>query len=153
MAYSSDITGILSAQLGKFVTSNRHQLAGQAANIAFWLDEVRHCLTVIDGYPARFQRLQTAQEAHVTAHATVEFRRSLDLKSPDLDDEDLQRPKKLQPVNDKQLRQARQKLCDAAYGFLVRCCNEGFIDEPELRAACNSLAIGVEASDIRPRTN
>ncbi len=49
MAYSSDITKILTDQITKFVTLNRHQLAGHVANLDFWTGEVRHCLNVIDG--------------------------------------------------------------------------------------------------------
>jgi hypothetical protein len=49
MAYSSDITKTLTLQIRKFVTLNRHQLAGQVANLDFWLAKVRHCLDVIDG--------------------------------------------------------------------------------------------------------
>jgi hypothetical protein len=44
MPYSSDIAMLLAEQLAKFATLNRHQLAGQVANIDFWLGEVRHCL-------------------------------------------------------------------------------------------------------------
>lgn len=54
MAYSSDITKTLTVQVTKFVTLNRHQLAGHVANLGFWVAEVRHCLDVIDGYNRRF---------------------------------------------------------------------------------------------------
>ena len=56
MSYSSQIADLLAAQLTKFVTLNRHQLAGQASNLDFWLLEVRHCLAVIDGYRERFEQ-------------------------------------------------------------------------------------------------
>ena len=36
MAYMNDISRILADQLAKFATLNRHQLAGQAANLDFW---------------------------------------------------------------------------------------------------------------------
>jgi hypothetical protein len=43
MAYSSDITKTLTLQIRKFVTLNRHQLAGQVANLDFWVGKrLRH---------------------------------------------------------------------------------------------------------------
>ena len=37
------------------------RLAGYAANIDFWLDEVRHCLDVIKGYADRYRQFEDAQ--------------------------------------------------------------------------------------------
>jgi hypothetical protein len=51
---------LVTAQLAKFATLNRHQLAGQVANLDFWLAEARHWLDVIDGYRPRFERLKAA---------------------------------------------------------------------------------------------
>jgi hypothetical protein len=45
-----------------------HQLAGHMANVDFWLDEVRHCIAVIDGYAERFEKLRWAQAAYERGH-------------------------------------------------------------------------------------
>ena len=37
------------------------RLAGYAANVDFWLAEVRHCLDVIKGYAARYRQFEDAQ--------------------------------------------------------------------------------------------
>jgi hypothetical protein len=144
VSYSSDIAKLLAGQLAKFVTLNRHQLAGHAANLDFWLAEIRHCLEVIDGYSPRFERLREAQQRYVSAHNTTEF----NLDDPCCTQRPAARPKRLP---DAELREARLSLCNAAYRFLVRCCNEGFIAESELREACSGLGIGIEASDLKPR--
>ena len=73
MAYSSELTDLLTAQLKRFASLNRHQLAGHVANLDFWLGEARHCLDVIDGYWPRFRRLKAAQAAHVAGHGTIEY--------------------------------------------------------------------------------
>jgi hypothetical protein len=73
VAYSSDIAKTLTEQLTRFVTLNRHQLAGQVSNLDFWIGEVRHCFEVIDGYVQRFNRLKTAQSKHVAEHHTIEL--------------------------------------------------------------------------------
>ena len=54
MAYSTDLADLLAAQLTRFVSLNRHQLAGQVANLGFWIAEVAHCFEVIDRYGERF---------------------------------------------------------------------------------------------------
>jgi hypothetical protein len=73
MAYSSEIAKILTDQIAKFATLNRHQLVGHVANLDFWTAEVRHGLDVLDGYKARFERLKAAQARYVSEHGTVEF--------------------------------------------------------------------------------
>ena len=61
MSFSTDMAKLIANQLSRFVTLNRHQLAGQAANLDFWLAQVGHGLAVIDGYGMRFLRLHGAR--------------------------------------------------------------------------------------------
>src|SRR6201981_923543 len=114
MAYSIDIAKTLTDQITKFVTLNRHQLAGHVANLDFWAAEVRHCLDVIDGYNRRFEQMKAAQTKHTSEHGTVEF-----------SFHDPCRPQKPAPpprrVPGAELGEARRHLCDATYRFLVRC--------------------------------
>jgi hypothetical protein len=143
VSFSTDMAKLVTDQLTRFVTLNRHQLAGQVANLDFWLGEVRHCLEVIDGYNKRFERLRTAQIRYVEVHQTTEWPLG-----------DTEFPEKASPpgrIPDAELREARRALREAAYRFLVRCFNEGFIDEPALRRDCDSLGLGIEASDLKAR--
>lgn len=116
-------------QLSRFATLNPHQLAGQAANLDFWLSQVRHALDVLDGYGVRFVRMEAAQEHHVDTHPSsgaVPPRR----------------------VPDRELRKARRELTEHAYRFLARCLKEGLIPEPQLQAACTSLGLTVDGRAI-----
>ena len=142
MAYSSDIAKILTDQITKFVTVNRHQLVGHLANLDFWADEVRHCLQVIDGYSRRFERLKTAQMKFAADHGTVEFR---------LDDPRHTRISVAPPrrVPGQELVEVRRQLRDAFYRFLIRCFHEGLLDEGASRRTCETVGVGVEASDLR----
>jgi hypothetical protein len=144
VSFSTDLSNLVAEQLSRFVTLNRHQLAGQVANLDFWLAEVRHCLEVVDGYGKRFQRLKSAQTKHVAEHHATEF---------SLDDPCCTQGMPAPPrrVPDTEVRDARKTLCDAARRFLVRCFNEGFIEESVLRQACTDLGIGVDATDLRSR--
>jgi hypothetical protein len=144
MSYSSEIGRLLTARIEKFSTLNRHQLAGHAANLDFWLAEVRHCLEVIDGYRSRFERLKAAQTRYVSEHKTLEF----DPRDPCCIQRPAPPPKR---VADRELKETRRSLCDATYRFLVRCCNEGLINEPELQQACDGLGISIDRGDLRIR--
>jgi hypothetical protein len=144
VAYSTDITTLLTGQLAKFTTLNRHQLVGHVANLEFWVAEVRHCLDVIDGYAARFKRLKSAVVRHLSEHSTTEF----DLDEPVEINWPAEPPHRV-PGSD--LKEARRDLCESAYRFLVRCFNEGLIEEATLRKACDGLGVGVEARDLKTR--
>jgi hypothetical protein len=143
VSYSTEIAKLLADQLTKFATLTRHQLAEQVANLDFWLAEVRHCLEVIDGYRARFQRLKAALTRYVAEHDTVQF-------APD-DPCIRWSPTPPRRVPAEALGEARRSVGDAAYRFLVRCFREGLIEASAVRQACDSLGIGVEACDLRAR--
>jgi hypothetical protein len=142
MAYSSDITKTLTVQITKFVALNRHQLAGHVANLDFWVAEVRHCLDVIDGYKLRFDQMKAAQMTHISEHGTVEF----SLHDPCFTQGRASPPTR---VPSAELGEAKRNLCDATYRFMVRCFNDGLIEQDLLRQTCSSLDLGIEASDLR----
>jgi hypothetical protein len=140
MAYSQNVALRLADQLNRFVTLNRHQLAGQVANLEFWLAEVRHAIGVIDGYEARFRRLRAAQQTYVDEHQTEEFWK----------DEPTLRVRADPPrrVPHAGLQEARRSLTEATYRFLIRCHRDRLISEDQLRAVCRGLDIGVEVTDL-----
>jgi hypothetical protein len=144
MSFSTDMAKLVTDQVSKFVTLNRHQLAGHVANLDFWAEQVRHCLAVLDGYGQRFHKLKTAQTKHVAEHHTTEF--SLD--DPCCTQEKAAPARK---VADRELKEARSALCDATRRFLVRCYNDGLIEEPEFRQACEHSGIGFDATDLASR--
>jgi hypothetical protein len=144
MSFSTDLAKLVADQLSRFVTLNRHQLAGQVANLDFWLGQVCPALEAIDGYGKRFQRLKAGQARHVAAHHTTEF---------SLDDPCCTQRKPAPPrrIPDYEMRDARRELCEAGRRFLVRCYNEGLIEESVLRQACAEWGVGVDASELRSR--
>jgi hypothetical protein len=144
MAFTCDLARLVANQLSRFVTLNRHQLAGQVANLDFWIGEARHALGVIDGYGARFRRLRQAQTRHVKDHHTTLFA----LDDPCCTQSGPEPPRR---TPDADLRDARRSLCEATHGFLMRCFHEGLFDEDALRAACESLGIGIDPADLRRR--
>jgi len=140
-AYSTEIAGILANQLTKFVSLNPHQLAGQIANLDFWLDEVRHSLAVIDGYHHRFKRLNSAQMDYTSKHQTQQF-------VPGQFHETATDATKPRRVPGNQLSDSRRALCDATYRFLIRCFRAGLLSEKRVRDECNRLDIGFDVRDF-----
>jgi hypothetical protein len=144
MSYLEQVAKVLADQLERFVTLNRHQLAGQAANLDFWLGETRHALDVVGGYHERFRRLKEAQTNYVNDHCTIQF----DVRAPYPDDVDLT-PDPPRRILDANLRDSRRAVSDALYRFLVRLFHDGFIPEQRLRAICTELDIGIDVMDLR----
>jgi hypothetical protein len=132
MPYASVVAKVLADQLNRLVTLNRHQLAGQVANLDFWLAEARHALDVIDTYPKRFQRMKAAQGQYVSEHATTAF---------DLDDPCCTQGPPAQPrrVPTAELQDARRAVCEAVARLLARCRKDGLIDAAAVAEARERL--------------
>ena len=143
MSFSENMAKVVSDQLSRFVTLNRHQLAGHVSNLDFWIDQAQHALDVIDDYQERFRRLEAAQDDYVTEHQTESFFPT----DPDIRGT----PDPPRRIANASLREARRAVIEATYRFLVRCCNDGLIPVFRLRAVCKSLDIGVEAADLHRR--
>ena len=128
MSFTTNMAKLVADQLSRFVTLRPHQLAGQAANLDFWLAQVRNALGAIDGYGVRFVRMEGGQEQYIAAHDT-----KLSEVGPAGVEE--RRPPPPRRIPDRELRQARQALVEAATRFLERCRAEGLGSESVLAAA------------------
>jgi hypothetical protein len=140
MAYSLEACELLTKQIQKFASLNRHQIAGHIANIEFWANEVRHALMLIDGYRERFERLSFAQNQYATQNNVIEF----DLEEPYLSGR-ASRPVR---IDKKDQKQTRQQLVDSWRRFLVRCTREGMLSEDDARKFCDPLGISLEPTDF-----
>jgi hypothetical protein len=134
MSYSSDMANLLTDQLSRFVTLNRHQLSGHVANLEFWLAEVRHALGLLDGYGRRFEQMRDAQDQYVADHGTTEFVLGADYPT----EKKASSPRR---IPDHEIRKARRPLTEAATRFLERCYREGLILESQWSDALKSLGI------------
>ncbi len=77
--------------------------------------------------------MNKAQANYVYEHKTVEF----ELRDPE-HAQLAQGPKR---VPERELKDARRNLCDAASRFLKRCVDEKLIDEASIRKDCESLGL------------
>ena len=138
MAFSSDVAKLVADQLTRFLSLNRHQLAGQVANLDFWEAEVRHALDVIDGYGVRYVRLSMNQEHFLKTHGTGETRSERE-SIP----HSYARP--VQRIPDRELQKARRHLTDAAFKFLSRCFREELISEEQFAGVCERLGLSEQS--------
>ena len=146
MAYSIDRADLIADQLQRLVHWQVHQLAGQIANLDFWLDEAAAALGALDDYPRRFRLLRDAQAAWVDGHGTIVSGYcphcggacELGPRKPDA-------PRRL---SSDEVDSACKHLRRSARNLLLRCYRARLIDEPVLRAACDRLGINVEPEDL-----
>src|SRR5262245_33149251 len=61
LSYSIQRAGLIAEQLERLATQHAHQLAGQVANLAFWISEAVGAISILDDYAARFLALRNAQ--------------------------------------------------------------------------------------------
>ena len=150
MAYSIDQATLISVQLEKFTTSYAHHLIGQFANLDFWIAEANHAIAVIDNYHKRFTRMRDAQRDWVKAHKTVENSFCPYCGgSCEFGPKPPQRPTR---IRSQELEEARRRLKDAVYQFLLRCHRGGLLDDMALKAACEQAGTSVDLKDLKTRT-
>jgi hypothetical protein len=141
MAYSSEIADVLTAQLDRLSKLNPHQLAGQVANLDFWLSEVSHCQDVIDGYRSRFERMKAAQKKFVREQKTTVVYPEVAMAPTT--------PVGPVRVPDEELKLSGLHLREAFYRFLIRAYRERLIDEPLLRKTADVIDLGIDLVDLR----
>jgi hypothetical protein len=136
MSFSMDMAELVANQLSRFVTLNRHQLAGQVANSIFGLPKfATPFVSLMDG--VRFIQMKAAQERYVAAHGTIEFA---------LNDEEGRGAKASPPhrIPDRELQKAHRALTKAAFHFFDRCRRDGLISALRLTEALKLLGIEQE---------
>jgi len=146
VSYSIKRANLIADQLERLATQNPHQLAGQVANLAFWMSEALLATSTIDDYPVRFRQLRDAQAGWVKAHGTkisgychhcggvCEF-------GP-------QAPEPPQRIPDEELTEARDNVRRAARRYLLRLYRANFLDEEAVRRFCGEIGVGIEVEDF-----
>lgn len=153
MIYTAEKAELVSKQLQKFTTGYAHHLAGQFANLDFWLNEVESALAAIDQHKSRFEKLKDGQQAWVDKHDTLvhpdnycprcagacEFRDGTP-KPP--------RPVRLKSWTEKAT--ARHKLVETTYALLTRYYRMGLLSHDELQAHCDRIGTSIDPGDLGP---
>jgi hypothetical protein len=146
VSYSIERANHIADQLERLATQNTYQLAGQVANLDFWISEAVAAISIIDNYPARFRRLRDSQVEWVKAHGTkVSSYCSICGGACEFDP---QTPKPPRRIPAKDLAAAREGVRRAARRYLLRLYRAHFLNEDEVRRVCGELGVGIETEDF-----
>lgn len=146
MSYSTERAALIATQLERLSTQNAHQLAGQLANLEFWIEEAVAAIRVIDGYPERFRRLRATQGEWVKAHGTkvsgyCPFCRGACELGP-------QTPEPPRRIPAEDLDRARESVRTAGRRYLLRLYRAHLLEESAVRRACDAVGIALENQDL-----
>ena len=120
MMYTIKKAKLITKQLKKFTTGYTHHVAGQFANIDFWINEVIQSLKIIDDHRNRFDRMYHAQKIWTEDHDVVIHDYCPICKGKCEFSDGKPNLPKLRFKSEK--IEARRDLIDSAYFFLIRCC-------------------------------
>jgi hypothetical protein len=147
MIYTIEKANLISEQLGRLTTGHAHHVAGQFANIDFWLHEVQESIKAIDQYNKRFNSMRDEQKKWVDAHGTAvyDYCPICDGKCEFADGT----PPPPVRTSNNELSVARKKLIDSTYFFLLRCYRMGLLNKVTLEAKCNEIGTSIDPSDLK----
>ena len=146
--YTIEKANLISEQLRRFTNGYAHHVAGQFANIDFWLHEVQQAIKTIDEYNKRFNNIRDGQKSWVESHGTVvhDYCPICGGKCELTDSNGQPTPPDRFPSND--LMSARRELIDSAYFFLLRCYRMRLLNKDVLETKCEEIATSIEPSDL-----
>lgn len=147
-AYSTDRADRVAAELERFANAYDYMVAGQVANLDFWLLEVEQALAAIDGYNSRFRRLADAQHDWISRHHVVVGTYCPQCGGRCEFDDGLKGPRPPRRVPSHEFEASRRRVRDAAYNFLVRAHRIGALDGPTLREASERLDLSIDPGDL-----
>lgn len=148
--YTLELADLVASQLEKFTHGYAHHVAGQFANLEFWLAEASHALGVLNGYQGRFEAMAAAQHGWVEAHNTQLYEGGYCRICGGVCEFDVKRtpsPPRRMASSDRD--EAIRRLKDAVYYFLLRCFRMGLLDEAGVRTACERVGTSVDRRDLR----
>lgn len=145
MSYSTDRADLLASALSRMASLHAHQLAGQAANLDFWVQEVRAALQALDEYPHRFRRLLEAQLSWVETNRTSIVHCPICRAPCELGPT---KPSKPRRVPSSAIERSRGQLRKEMRHFLLRFFRLGVLDEQAVRERCDVLEIPLEPEDF-----
>ena len=148
MAYIIERADSVASMLNKFTHSHAYQVAGQYANIEFWISETRQALASLSEYDNRFDRMVLAQREWIKSHDVVAGSYCLMCEGQCKFGSGPQPPGKPKQIPLRDRNEASQNLKDAFYFFIVRCFRMHLVDERSLRKMCCLVGTSIEPRDL-----
>ena len=150
MIYTVERANLISKQLRKFTDSYAFMVAGQFANVDFWINEVVSAKAAIDGHKVRFNKMYDAQKDWIEEKK---------ISVPDycyicngiceLSHERYIMPKLPKNKVNVEKKESRKELIDSTYYFLIRCYKIGLINEEEIENFCDKIGTSIDPYDLK----
>jgi hypothetical protein len=147
MIYTLEKAKLISEQLRRLTTGYAHHVAGQFANIDFWLHEIQESIKTIDQYNKRFNSMRDEQKKWIDAHGTVVYD-YCPICGGKCEFADGTPPPPVR-TPDIELSAARKELIDSTYFFLLRCYRMSLLTKSTLEAKCNEIGTSIDSSDLK----
>ncbi|MCW3093731.1 MAG: hypothetical protein JWP81_4800 [Ferruginibacter sp.] len=148
MMYTVEKANLISEQLRRFTTGYAHHVAGQFANIEFWLHEVQESIKTIDEYNKRFNNIRDEQKKWIDAHGTVVYDYcSICGEKCELSEGNGNPPPPVR-ASSNELKAVRKELIDSTYFFLLRCYRMRLLTKNMLEIKCEEIGTSIDPSDL-----
>lgn len=146
MIYTIRKANMITDELKRFSTTYAHRVAGQYANIDFWLDEVITALKTLDEYKDRFNNLKTARADWLEKHNSEvhEYCRICNGRC----EFSTGQPSPPTRTSSNTINSTRKELVNAAYYFLTRCYRLALLTEKELKEKCDLIGTSIDPDDL-----
>ena len=150
MIYTIEKANLITERLRRFTDSYAYMIAGQFANIDFWIDEVTNSIRAIDEHNLRFGKMCNAQKIWIE-EKNVKVPNYCHICNGicELSAQHYKKPELPKQRAKSEKREARKELVDSAYYFLIRCYDVGLLNEEELRDYCNQIGTSIDLSDLK----
>lgn len=149
MIYTIEKARLLTEQLRKFTDSYDFLVAGQFANIDFWMNETISALSAMDEHKERFEKMYDAQKKWIEEKSvTVPDYCYICNGICELSVEHYKKPELPKNKSKAEKKEARKILIDIAYFFLIRCYKVGLLNKEEMKKYCDQIGTSVDPFDV-----
>ena len=148
MAFIIDRADSVALMLERFTTADGFMVAGQFANLEFWVSETLHALEALDDYQIRFERLSEAQRTWIREHDVV-----VGSYCPMCDGQcefgpGFKPPRPPTKIPSTARNNASRRLKDAFYFFVLRCFRMELLDAKSVQEIFKRVGTSVESRDL-----
>ncbi len=150
MIYTIEKAILVTKQLQKFTDSNDYMVAGQFANIDFWISEVVSAIKTFDEHNMRFHKMYEAQKNWIKENnTTVPDYCHICNGICELSIEHYIKPELPKRRFKNEKKEARKELVDASYYFLIRCFKTGLLNKEEIDCLCDKIGTSIDPYDLK----
>ena len=150
MIYTVEKARLISEQFRKFTDSYAFMVAGQFANLDFWVEETKSALKAIDEHQLRFDRMYNTQKIWIEEkQVTIPDYCPLCDGICELGIQHYKKPELPKRKAKSEKTESRKELVNSAYYFLLRCYKIGLLDQETFNEYCEQIGTSIDPNDLK----